>query len=110
MFVASARYQFPRSGLKDDMIPEGLRGSGSQSFAAGIWGISSDEYTKVADPWPLNPRGELILSIKAEDRHALANVEQITTIPGVAWGEWGPGDMSMSLMGPARTRILLMIL
>ena len=104
MFVAAARYQFPRPGLKDDMIPEGLRGSGSQSFAAGIWGISSDEYLKVADPWPMNPRGELILSIKAEDRHALANVEQIMTIPGVAWGEWGPGDMSMSLMGLDRPR------
>ena len=104
MFIAAARYPFPRPGLNDDMIPEGLRGAGSQSFAARIWGISSDEYVEVADPWPLNPKGELILSIKAEDRHALANVEQIAIIPGIAWGEWGPGDMAMSLLGLDRPR------
>jgi 4-hydroxy-2-oxoheptanedioate aldolase len=104
MFIAATRYQFPRPGLKDDIIPEGLRGSGSQNFAARIWGISPTEYVEVADPWPLNPKGELILSIKAEDRHALANVEQIAAIPGIAWGEWGPGDMTMSLLGLERPR------
>jgi len=104
MFIAAARYPFSRDGLKDDMIPEGLRGSGSQSFAARIWGVSSNKYLEVADPWPLNPEGELILSIKVEDKHALANVEQTTAVPGVAWGEWGPGDMTMSLMGLNRPR------
>ena len=59
---------------------------------------------EVADPWPLNPKGELILSIKAEDKYSLANVEQIATIPGIAWGEWGPGDMTMSLLGLDRPR------
>ena len=43
MFIAATRYPFPRPGLNDDMIPEGLRGAGSQSFAARIWGISSNE-------------------------------------------------------------------
>ena len=29
-FISAARYPFEREGLEDDMIPEGLRGSGSQ--------------------------------------------------------------------------------
>ena len=99
MFVAAARYQFERAGLKDDMIPEGLRGSGSQAFASRIWGISGTEYIERADPWPLNPNGELILSLKLEDKYSLANVEQIAVIPGIAWAEWGPGDQAMSLKG-----------
>jgi 4-hydroxy-2-oxoheptanedioate aldolase len=99
MFVATARYQFDRPGLNDDMIPEGLRGSGSQSFAAQIWGISGTEYVERADPWPMNPKGEIILSLKLEDKYSLANVEQIAVIPGIAWAEWGPGDQAMSLMG-----------
>jgi 4-hydroxy-2-oxoheptanedioate aldolase len=101
MFVASARYQFERPELKgaDKVIPEGLRGSGSQSYASRIWGISGIEYIERADPWPMNPKGELILSLKMEDKYALANVDEITKVPGIAWGEWGPGDQSMSLMG-----------
>ena len=45
-FVASARYQFERPELKgaDKVIPEGLRGSGSQAYASRIWGISGTEY------------------------------------------------------------------
>ena len=39
-------------------IGEGLRGAGSQGFASKIWGISAAEYTKVAEPWPLDPNGE----------------------------------------------------
>jgi 4-hydroxy-2-oxoheptanedioate aldolase len=101
MFVASARYQFERPELKggDKVIPEGLRGNGSQSYASRIWGISGTEYIERADPWPMNPKGELILSLKMEDKYALANVDEIVKVPGIAWGEWGPGDQSMSLMG-----------
>jgi 4-hydroxy-2-oxoheptanedioate aldolase len=101
MFVASARYQFERPDLKgaDKGIPEGLRGSGSQGYASQIWGISGVEYIVRADPWPMNPGGEMILSLKMEDKYALANIDQITKVPGIAWGEWGPGDQAMSLMG-----------
>jgi 4-hydroxy-2-oxoheptanedioate aldolase len=101
MFVATARYQFERPNLKgaDKGIPEGLRGSGSQGYAAQIWGLSGNEYVVRADPWPMNPQGELLLSLKMEDKYALANIDQITKIPGIAWGEWGPGDQSMSLVG-----------
>ena len=98
-FVGAARYPFDRPGVHDDIIPEGLRGFGSQGFAAQIWGISGTEYLKRADPWPMNPEGELILSLKLEDKYALANVERIATIPGIGWAEWGPSDQAMSLMG-----------
>jgi 4-hydroxy-2-oxoheptanedioate aldolase len=40
-----------------------------------------------------------MLSVKMEDKYALENVDEITSVPGIAWGEWGPGDQSMSLMG-----------
>ena len=101
MFVATARYQFERPNLKgaDKGLPEGLRGSGSQGYASRIWGITGTEYIDRADPWPLNPNGEIILSLKMEDKYSLANIDQITKVPGIAWGEWGPGDQAMSLMG-----------
>lgn len=101
MFVATARYQFERPDLKgvDKGIPEGLRGSGSQGYASRIWGITGTQYIERADPWPMNPNGELILSLKMEDKYSLANIDQITKVPGIAWGEWGPGDQAMSLMG-----------
>jgi 4-hydroxy-2-oxoheptanedioate aldolase len=100
-FVAAARYPFNRTELKgaDKGIPEGLRGSGGQAYSSKIWGISQTAYLEKADPWPMNPNGELILSVKMEDKHALENVDEITRIPGIAWGEWGPGDQAMSLMG-----------
>lgn len=101
MFVASARYQFERPDLKgaDKGIPEGLRGSGSQGYASQIWGITGAQYVEKADPWPMNPNGELILSLKMEDKYSLANIDSITKVPGIAWGEWGPGDQAMSIMG-----------
>jgi 4-hydroxy-2-oxoheptanedioate aldolase len=101
MFVATARYQFERPELKgaDKGIPEGLRGSGSQGYASRIWGITGTQYVERADPWPMNPNGEMILSLKMEDKYSLANIDQITKVPGIAWGEWGPGDQAMSLMG-----------
>jgi 4-hydroxy-2-oxoheptanedioate aldolase len=102
-FVSTARYQFDRPELKgaDKVIPEGLRGSGSQGYASRIWGISGTEYIEKADPWPMNPNGEIILSLKMEDKYSLANIDEITKVPGIAWGEWGPGDQAMSLMGLA---------
>ena len=58
--------------------------------------MSNAEYQRLADPWPLNPEGELLVGLKIEDRHALQNAEASTAVPGVGFAEWGPGDMSMS--------------
>jgi 4-hydroxy-2-oxoheptanedioate aldolase len=64
--------------------------------AAPIWGISDEEYLQKADPWPLNPEGELMLGLKIENKHALVNAELTAQVPGIAFAEWGPGDMGMS--------------
>jgi 4-hydroxy-2-oxoheptanedioate aldolase len=105
VMVESVRYPFAE---KYAGLGEGLRGSGSQGFAAQIWGLSAYEYLKKADPWPLNKDGEILLGLKIEDKHALANAEKSTKIPGVGFAEWGPGDMGWSLVGlverPARAQ------
>jgi 4-hydroxy-2-oxoheptanedioate aldolase len=49
-----------------------------------------------ADVWPLNPDGELLLGLKIENRIALSNVERTNKVPGIAYVEWGPGDMGFS--------------
>jgi 4-hydroxy-2-oxoheptanedioate aldolase len=97
-FVETARYSFT-PGTGSDLGP-GRRGHGGQTRAAEIWGIPVDEYFARADPWPLNPRGELLLGIKVENTRALGNVERTTRVPGLAFAEWGPGDMGMSMGYP----------
>ena len=95
-FVESARYSFQTLGVGDG-LDQGRRGSGGQGRAAEIWGLSVQEYLERADPWPLNPKGELMLGLKIENHRALANVEASTSVPGIAYAEWGPTDMGMSL-------------
>ncbi len=97
-FVAACRYPFQK--LARDVIPEGLRGGGGQGIPAEIWGLSPREYVEIADPWPLNPNGELLLGLKIEDRHSLPNADEIASVPGIGFAEWGPGDMGMSHGNP----------
>src|SRR5258707_11890960 len=75
----------------------GRRGVHGNPTAARIWGISADEYGEKADAWPLNPKGELLLGLKLEDKHALETADVSAKVPGVAFAEWGPGDMAFSL-------------
>ena len=75
----------------------GTRGVGGQAVPAEIWGIDNNEYVDKADPWPLNPDGELMLGLKIENIRALNQVEATLKIPGIAFAEWGPGDMAMSM-------------
>jgi 4-hydroxy-2-oxoheptanedioate aldolase len=89
-FVQATRYTFRG----------GRRGSGGQAHAASIWGIETSEYLQRADPWPLNPDGELLLGLKIENTRALANAEAVAAVPGISFAEWGPGDMGMSLGMP----------
>jgi 4-hydroxy-2-oxoheptanedioate aldolase len=97
LLVEAARYPF---APKVAGLAQGLRGSGSQGFAAQIWGVPANEYLRKADPWPLNKEGELLLGVKIEDSYALANAEKTTKVPGIAFAEWGPGDMGFWLLGP----------
>jgi 4-hydroxy-2-oxoheptanedioate aldolase len=94
-FVESARYAFQTIGVGDGLGP-GRRGSGGQERAAALWGLSIGDYLERADVWPLNPKGELMLGIKIEDSRALDQAEACIAVPGIAFAEWGPGDMGMS--------------
>src|SRR5438477_20202 len=75
----------------------GTRGRGSESSAAPIWGVSEPEYRELCDPWPLNPRGELLLGIKLESPEGIARCEEILSVPGIGFAELGPGDLSLAL-------------
>ena len=94
-FVESCRYPFQTIGVGDG-LGVGRRGGGGQRGAADIWGVAPNEYMKIADPWPLNPEGELFLGLKLENQRALANCEDSAAVSGIAFAEWGPGDMGLS--------------
>jgi 4-hydroxy-2-oxoheptanedioate aldolase len=95
-FVEVSRLPIHKQGL-DKGVNEGRRGVHGAPTAAQIWGVSQDEYLNKADAWPLNPNGELLLGLKLEDKYALANAEENLKVPGIAFAEWGPGDMALSL-------------
>ena len=95
-FVEAVRLPIHKQGV-DHGISEGRRGVHGAPTAAQIWGVSQQEYLDKADAWPLNPNGELLLGLKLEDKYALANAEENLKVPGIAFAEWGPGDMAQSL-------------
>jgi 4-hydroxy-2-oxoheptanedioate aldolase len=101
-FVEAVRFPIHHQGVGEGGLPEGRRGVHGVSTAAQIWGVSEQEYEQKADPWPLNPDGELLLGVKEEDKYALANVDENLKVPGIGMAEWGPGDMAMSLEVVAR--------
>jgi 2-keto-3-deoxy-L-rhamnonate aldolase RhmA len=75
----------------------GTRGRGSEASAAPVWGLSVEDYMERCDPWPLNPKGELLLGVKLESPEGVANCEEIIAVPGLGFAEIGPGDLSLSL-------------
>lgn len=95
-FVESCRYPINTIGVGAE-LGQGTRGVGSEGVCAGVWGASRDEYLTKADPWPLNPEGELLLGLKIESVAALPHIEEILSVPGIGFAEMGPGDLSISL-------------
>ena len=96
-FVEAIRFPIHREGVGENGLKEGRRGVHGVPTAAAIWGVSQEEYLRKADAWPLNPEGELLLGLKLEDKYAVANAQANLKIPGIAFAEWGPGDMALSL-------------
>ena len=96
--IAAARYKFTLPGVPE-MPVEGMRGAGSQAFASHIWGMPGNKYLEVADTWPLNPKGEVAMGFKLENRHGAEAAEQLMAIKGLAFAEPGPADNSWSIMG-----------
>lgn len=86
-----------RSADRSKLLDIGTRGRGSENTAAQIWGLSTEDYMDRCDPWPLNPKGELLLGVKLESPEGVANCEDIISVPGLAFAEIGPGDLSLSL-------------
>src|SRR5581483_8322236 len=95
-FVEAVRLPTHHEGVGRG-LGEGRRGVHGADTAAPIWGLAPQEYLDKADVWPLDPNGELLLGVKLEDKYALANAEMNAAVPGIAFAEWGPGDMALSL-------------
>lgn len=96
-FVESCRYPINRLGVDDGNLGEGRRGVGSEPSAMPIWDVDRDTYLRKAEPWPLNPEGELLLGVKIESTAAIPHIEEILAVPGLGFAEMGPGDLSLAL-------------
>jgi 4-hydroxy-2-oxoheptanedioate aldolase len=94
-FIRLARYPIHKQAVGEG-LEEGIRGFGSQNFAARIWGVKPQDYFGLADAWPLNPEGELIFGVKLEDAHAVRNADASLRVPGIGFGEAGPRDQSLA--------------
>ena len=94
-FIESCRYPINMTGVGHG-LERGTRGTGSQPTSAPVWGVDADTYVDKAEPWPLNPEGELLLGVKIETGRALSNCELSLAVPGLGFAEWGPGDLHMS--------------
>lgn len=96
-----ARMRGTATGIRADpgsrFLGIGTRGRGSEPTAAAIWGVEPQDYMRRAEPWPLNPEGELLLGVKIESPEGVAHCEDIVAIPGLGFAEIGPGDLGLSL-------------
>ena len=90
--VRATRY--PQVNGVDDYEPLGLRGR-NPSNAAWYWGVR--DYHARADVWPLDPQGELLAIIFVESPEAVANIDEIISVPCVGGIFIGPSDLSTSM-------------
>jgi 4-hydroxy-2-oxoheptanedioate aldolase len=95
--MAGANAGPPGHGAAGPLLGVGTRGLGSEATAAAVWGLAREAYMERCDPWPLNPRGELLLGVKIESPEGVAGCEQILAVPGIGFAEMGPGDLGLSL-------------
>lgn len=89
--------QHRKPGRERRFLGLGTRGRGSESTAAAIWGLSHPDYMERSEPWPLDPRGELLLGVKIESPEGVANRAEILAVPGLGFAEMGPGDLGLAL-------------
>ena len=93
--VAAARY--PQVPGAPDFEPEGQRGWW-QRLAPRYWGLTPQEYYDVADLWPLDRDGEILLMAIVEELEGAKNIRDILREVkgiGAVWAR--PGDMSVSM-------------
>jgi len=69
--------------------PEGIRGA-APGRPAEVWGISPDEYLKIAN-------NEIMVIIQIEREEAVENIEEILSVEGIDATFIGPTDLSNSM-------------
>jgi 4-hydroxy-2-oxoheptanedioate aldolase len=74
--------RYPQQKTSNYQQPSGLRGY-APGNAIFVWGVSSAEYERRADLWPLNPEGDLLAIPMIETAEGLKNVDEIASVPGV---------------------------
>ena len=94
--VSFMRYP-PKRDSKIPM-PRGVRGSAAGN-ATWIWGLTTDEYERHADLWPLNPDGDLLATMMIESVDGIANLDAIAATPGVGSLVLGAGNDLAHAMG-----------
>ena len=71
----------------------GVRPEEGFERAAAYWGMTEAEYLEKADVWPINPNGELLISVIIESHEGVANAREISAMPGVAVVTVGSGTL-----------------
>ena len=93
--IVAARY--PQVPGVADFEPEGQRGWW-QRLAPRYWGLTPQEYYDVADLWPLDPRGEVLLMGIVEEVEGVRNLRDILReVKGIGAVWAGSGDLSLSM-------------
>ena len=96
--VAACRY--PRPPDRPHLEPLGQRGDAPVA-AARYWGVGQQDYYRVADVWPLNPQGEVLVTIMCEEVRAIENLPRmLKEVPGIGIVLIGEGDLSQDLGHP----------
>ena len=96
-FVQACRYTQPMGSPISE--PRGTR-SFYPFWASFLWGLTQEEYRQHADPWPLNPHGDLMLILHIEDKEGVENIDAILDVPGFAGVTFGPLDYSFTIGRP----------
>lgn len=71
----------------------GVRPEEGFERAAAYWGLSEAEYLEQADIWPLDPDGELLLTVIIESEDGAANARAIARHPAVSVVIVGAGTL-----------------
>lgn len=86
--------RYPQLNGVEDYEPVGLRG---RNPANATWYWGTGDYHAKADVWPLDPAGELLALIQIETPEAVANIDDILSVPGIGVIFIGPSDLSTAM-------------
>jgi 4-hydroxy-2-oxoheptanedioate aldolase len=96
--VKSMRY--PQMKGSKYFEPAGIRGA-APALATWIWGLSTEDYERHADLWPLNPEGDLLAIAMIESTEGMQNLDAILSTPGIGAAFIGNANDLRHSMGVA---------